>query len=296
MKKIKKIIASIIICSLLMVSTAPRASAWETWGSIPMGIAIEQAIETLWAMLLQMLKQEAITTLKDQIEKMVSGTTGENQIIMDYEEFIYDAINDESEEYLSDFFSSLQSGASPGESDMLRDVENALRTRLVPPEPKSTLSQIVNASNPIDSIFDARRGGGVKALLSYELGPYNNPYTAYFNAEEVMMQKIDQLQDSARTEGIAGQGFATYTSGNKVMPGSIYQHLVASAEAAPIDLITNATKWQEVVASFAASLIGSAIKNGISTSSKSKKTDSKRVQKNESRGYPGIQTDIYLGL
>lgn len=296
MKKIKKIIASITICSFLFVTSAPPAAAWETVMTLPMKQAMEEAFDALWGMLLTALKQVAIKTVREQVEKMVSGSTGENQIIMDYEEFIYESIQEESEEYLTDFFSSIQTGASPGESDMLRDVENSIRTRLLPPEPKSTLSDIVSTSDPIKGVFDQRYGGGVKALLSYEIGPYNNPFNAYYNTEEIMMQKIEQLQESQKAEGVAGQGFKTYTSGNNVMPGSIYQHLVARAEGAPIEMITNATKWQEVVASFATTLIGAAIKNGISTTSKSEKTDKKRVNRNTGRGYPGIQTDIYLGL
>jgi len=298
MKKIKKSIASLIICGLLLVSTAPSAKAWETWASIPMGIGIEQALDALWAVLLSTMKKAAVKTLSEQIEKMVSGGSGENQIIMDYEDFIYNSIKEESEEYMSDFFSSLQAGATPGERDMLRDVENSLRLKISPMEPKSTLSEIVNSpsGNPIDAIFDQRYGGGTKALLSYEFDPYNNPFTAYSNSAKVMTKKLTQLQDAQRSESIAGQGFATMVSGNKVMPGSIYQHLVATAEASPIDMITNATKWQEVIASFATTLIGSAIKNGISTTSNSKRTNKRRVNRTNGRGYPGILNDIYKGV
>lgn len=298
MKKTKKTIAVFILCSMLFVSSGlpVRAGYWtENYTANAVDTMIDEAWAMLQAMILKALKEEAIKTLQDQVEKMVSGASG-GGIIADYEEFIYSSIRDEAETYLSDFFSSAQASVAPGEREMLRDIEQALEQRLLPSEPVSTLHEIVQTSDPVGDVFDQRYGGGVKALLSYQFGDYNNPFSAYVNAEKNVSKKVEQMQESAKAEVVAGQGFETMVKGNKVMPGSVYQDIVAQVEGAPIDMITNATNWQEVIISFATSLIGSAIKNGIETTSDSSKTDKRRVERTNKDGYPGIQNDIYLGL
>ncbi|MEA1925828.1 MAG: hypothetical protein U9M90_01090 [Patescibacteria group bacterium] len=298
MKKIKKTIAAILITTVLFLSsgTSVHAGYWsETFESLPMKQGLEEVFTMLRSVMLSTMQREAIKQLKRQVEQAITGTTGESQMIADYEDFIYVSSYSEEKEYLSDFFATLQEGVAPGEREMLRNVEQSLEMRLLPEEPTSTLHEIVQTSDPIADIFDQRYGGGVKALMSYEFGDYNNPYSAYLNAESMLAQKMERISDAKRTEAMAGLGFKTHTGANSVMPGSIYQHLIATAEAAPMEMITNATTWQQVLANLVTGLVVGTMKNGIKTNSSPSDTDKGRINRSNSRGYSGIQTDIYQG-
>lgn len=295
-KKIKKTIATILISFLLFMSSGSPVVAWETWASLPMKQGLEEIFQILWSTLLKNMKQEAIKQISEQVTNMIAGSTGENYIIMDYEDFIYDSTDDEIDDFASDFFAILQEGLSPGEREILRDVEDAIRSDLTPEKPVSTLREVVQSADPVEDIFNQSVGGGEEALLSYAFGEYNNQFSTYFNTRDALVAQMTRMQESAKTEALAGQGFKTMVNGNNVMPGSIYQHLIATAEAAPIEMITNATRWQEVVASFVTTMVGSAIKNGIKTTSNPDSNDNRRMNRSDKEGFPGVQTRIYQDL
>lgn len=300
MIKIKKIIASVTLMSFLLTMTPTAVAIGDMWGTNIGAAGMKQVLEQVFLVLrktiLQTLKKEANKMVKGAVEKAVSGASGEDMVIVDYEDFIFGSSQVAAEETLEDFFSTLQSGVSTSERDMLRDIELTISNQLSPGKPESTLREVVNSDDPIGDIFDQTKGGGVGALLSYQFGDYNNSKNVYINAKRVVDNKAAQVADAQRTEAIAGSGFNTIVDGNKVIPGKISQEIVSAAETMPIEMINNASSLEEVIASFVVSSVTGFIKSGINVVSKPIKNEARKINRNTKNGVKELQDKIKKGL
>lgn len=300
MTKIKKIIATIILSVFLFATVSPIVVHGSYWGTNMGASILKQALEAAYLVLrktiLMNLKKEANNMIRKSIEKAVSGSSGESMVVADYEDFIFGSAQVAAEDTLDDFFTVLQEGVSTTERDMLRGVEQTISKQLSPEMPEVTLREIVDSADPVGDVFDQTKGGGIGALLSYQLGDYNNSTNAYINAKNVVESAAEQVTRAQEAEVIAGGGFNTIVEGSKVIPGKISQEIVAAAETMPIEMINNAGSLEEIIASFVTSSLSGFIKNGINVVSEPIDNEMRKIENSVTNGVSELQDKIKKGL
>ncbi|MBU2028674.1 hypothetical protein KJ761_02160 [Patescibacteria group bacterium] len=115
-KNIRKIKIIGILFFFLFFSLTPlpeqKAKAWETWGSIPMGVGIQEVIDQLLIVITGAAKQAAIKMITEKVYSAVSGEggSGGTKFIVNWEGALETDPQTEAIAYLDDLASSSFSG------------------------------------------------------------------------------------------------------------------------------------------------------------------------------------------
>ena len=295
----KKIIATILIVGFLLGPTGvARAGYWgENFPAAIMKEALEEAFTALKAIILQTVKQAAAEAIAERVEKLLSGTTEEAPVIGNYQDFIFGTAQRTTDTFLNDFFRTLQQGGkSPETRAQLRMVEDAIRNEISPKFEDPKLDYYVQSENPRRDIFDQTVGGGIDAYMALQFGDFEHPVDVFMNTLERAESVYNSTAETQTAKSVAGGGFDTIVSGDNIKPGSVMKDLLVAAESMPMNIVSNATNWQEVIASVAVGAISGFIKNGIKTVSRPIESKIRRIRREFEDGVRGIQDQIYKGL
>lgn len=100
--------------------------------------------------------------------------------------------------------------------------------------------------------------------LNLYLSGINNPWAFNINMQVEAEKKKTELEKIAQTKVIAGQGFTGKESnGMTVTPGVLIKDQISKVQTMGMDVVTNATNVQEVIASLASSMINQTMMQGI---------------------------------
>lgn len=293
----KKIVAAFLLTTLIFLSGGQaQAGYWaENYAANIMDTMLDEVLEAFKKVILQQLKQAAGQSVIGRLRSLASGTTGKPGVIADYEDFIFGAAQRNVDNYVTDFFRTMQTGGVSSETrSELRMIEIAIRNELEPSMPEDLFEYRINSPTPREDVFDQAVGGGKEEYLALQMGG-GHPIDIFFDAENKISAKVEQEQKASTAETIAGGGFPTMTDGNKVVPGSVMRDLVASAEEMPIEMINNAGSWQEVIATMAVQSMVSFAKQGIAIVSKPVENKIRRIERNTTNGVKGVLDQVYNG-
>lgn len=296
--KTKKIVASVLISSMIFMNTAPVACAgyWgENFGANIMQVAIEEMKKAYHAMILKSLKSAANRTIRNSVRKLVAGTMDEVMVIADYEEFIFGSAGKNSDSLVTDFFRGVLRDASRQTRKEIRMVERVLRNEIESniPAIDFQVDYHINSPTPRSDIFRQSRGGGTKPYLVFQMGG-EHPLDVYLTTQAALAEKARREQESNLAKAVAGQGFNSPTDkdGN-IVPGSVVQEVMAKAETMDLDTIANATNWQEVVAGLATAAVTSLVRNGVRVVSKPINNAVRDLERSVDRGTDNLLDELY---
>ncbi len=296
--KFKKIIIYPLVMTVFFAVTGQYSqAAWPTENILGMDLGsvlnlVEQKTQSI---ILSRMQQEAIKQIQTTMGDLVMGGTGKGSyVITNYYDFIYGTSKREGEAYLERFFQTLREGADRGMVEMFNDVESQLKKDLFGGMPKSTLGDYVENETgersiyPIENVF---AGKTMDAYREWKMGDYNDPRAVYNQALAGVRNYMETVRDVQRTKAIANQGFDPQNG----IPGSVMAQLVAEAQSAPIEMISNATSVEQVVTSLATSTLVSFMKTGYKNSSAPSLNQIQKINQKYEGGVDYIQSMIYAG-
>ncbi len=275
-------------------------AAWPTenligLSGINLGGALSAVEQKTKSIILARMQQEAIKQIQDTMEDLITGGNGHSSyVITNYEDFIYGTSRRAGEQMMTDFFKTMKQGVTPGEKDVLRQVEAKVREDLFGGIKRQTLGEYTinergqKTSNPYAHLFSE---GDLKAWSEYETGPFNKPGKMIVYTKKMLLQYMNRVQDIQRTKAIANQGFDPQNG----IPGSVISQLVANAETAPIEMISNATSAEQVISNLATSTLTSFMRNGYNNISIPSANKINKMNREYENGVQTIQELIYEG-
>lgn len=268
---IRKGIATVMVCSLLVVATPRPVYAWDAiFGSIA-----KQAFELLWNALEGLLKGIAKRLAVEMAVRQANKLTGNGNkngpsFITDYKQYIYAAALDESMVFVNNFLTETLGGKYSG----LVYVAATGNLQSLGRSYMSYLAAEANAglrdSNPCRYTLDqysnspltSLQAGDWKVFNALISNPCNNP-TGYTNeVKKAFQEDLQRRAELARTKAIASQGFiGAEKNGVITAPGSILKDSISKATNMPMDLIAPAGSWGEILSAAAGAFMNQVITN-----------------------------------
>jgi len=298
---ISKIVSSLFVTGMfLFFNVVTVSAAWPTENLMGLAgadlngalSAVEQKTRSI---ILARMQQEAIKQIQDTMGDLITGGNGHNSyVITSYEDFIYGTSHRAGEQMMTDFFKTMKQGVTPEEKDILRLVEAKVKEDLFSGLPKQTMGQFVEnaegekSTAPISDMF---KGNSLDAWVEFETGPFNKPSKMIRYTEQMLLSYMNRVQDVQRTKAIANQGFDPQNG----IPGSVIAQLVANAESAPIEMISNATSAEQVITSLATSTMTSFMRTGYTNTAMPAMNRIQKINQKYDGGVGYIQRLIYEG-
>ena len=270
----RKYIASLLIGTILVTTSAPLPAQAGVWGeSIASGF-LKQALEVIWeqiqAVLLGIAKRVAIGLARDAANRLVAGGASKKAaFITDYKQYIYGIALDEGLIYMNDLLTS----ATGGKSSALNYVVAGGSLQSLGMNYMNYLNAEVNAAFQKDrckynldqytpnAMVSLGQGDWrvLNAVVAYDC---NNPLGMSLNIKEETQRKINRQQEINKTKAVAGQGFlGVEVNGKTVSPGSIISDVTSKTQTAVIDMIGTSSKWGELLAAAAGAFANQALNN-----------------------------------
>ena len=254
--------------------------------------AVEQKTRSI---ILARMQQEAIKQIQDTMGDLVTGGNGHNSyVITSYEDFIYGTSQRAGEQMMTDFFKTMKQGVTSGEREVLRQVEAKVKEDLFSGLPKQTLGEFVEneqGEKVVDPYGEIFGGNDLTAWVEYETGPFNKPDKMVDYTKAMLLSYMNRVQDVQRTKAIANQGFDPQNG----IPGSVISQLIANAESAPIEMISNATSAEQVITSLATSTMTSFMRMGYNNVATPALNQIQKIDQRYDGGVEYIQSLIYEG-
>lgn len=299
--KLNKFLFSVLLILITLVCGGHHAmAAWPTenlmgLAGADLGGALNAVEQKTRSIILARMQQEAIKQIQDTMGDLITGGNGHNSyVITSYEDFIYGTSHRAGEQVMADFFKTMKQGVTPEEKDILRLVEAKVKENLFSGLPKQTMGQFVEnaegekSTAPITDMFD---GNSLDAWVEFETGLFNKPSKMVAYTERVLLNYMNRMQDVQRTKAIANQGFDSQNG----IPGSVISQLVANAESAPIEMISNATSAEQVITSLATSTMTSFMRTGYTNTAMPVVNRIQKINQKYDGGVGYIQRLIYEG-
>jgi len=285
----------IAIVFLGMASTALAAWPTENVLGMDLGNILNTVEQKTQSIILARMQQEAIKQIQSTMGDLMVGNNGHGSyVITSYEDFIYGTSRRAGEQMMTDFFKTLKEGVTPGEAEVLRTVEGELKKELFGGLPKQTLGDYIEgttgykAVDPYAAVFE---GNNLDAFMELRTGEFNDPRIIKAKTKAMVLNYMDMVRDVQRTKAIANQGFNPQNG----IPGSVISQLVAKAESAPIEMISNATSVEQVVTNLATSTLTSFMQTGYSNVSLPALNQIQKLDERYEGGVRTIQSMIYEG-
>ncbi len=292
-----KIVVGLLTVGIFLFTNITASAAWPTENVLGMDLGnilntVEQKTQSI---ILARMQQEAIKQIQSTMGDLMMGDNGKGSyVITSYEDFIYGTSRRAGEQMMTDFFKTLKEGVTPGEAEDLRVVEGELKKELFGGLPKQTLGDYIESTtgykavDPRAAVFE---GNNLDAFMELRTGEFNDPRIIKDKTKAMVLNYMNMVQDVQRTKAIANQGFDPQNG----IPGSVISQLVAKAESAPIEMISNATSVEQVVTNLATSTLTSFMRTGYSNVSLPALNQIQKLNERYEGGVGMIQSMIYEG-
>jgi len=294
----KKIAVVLMILGIFFGNNITVHAAWPTenlLSGVDLGGALNAVEQKTRSIILARMQQEAIKQIQDTMGDLITGGNGHGSyVITSYEDFIYGTSHRRGEQMMTDFFKTMKQGVTPEEKDILRIVEDKVREDLFSGPPKQTMGQFVEnelgekTTAPITDMF---KGDNLDSWVEFETGTFNKPSKMVSYTEQMLLSYMNKVQDVQRTKAIANQGFDPQNG----IPGSVISQLVANAESAPIEMISNATSAEQVITNLATSTLTSFMRTGYTNTAMPAANKIQKIEQTYDGGVKYIQSLIYEG-
>lgn len=309
MKKITQNIRRVKIIGILflVLSLAPlpgeKALAWETWGSIPMGVGMTTVIDQLMIVITGAAQQASAKMSLQSTFAAVSGGGGGGgpKFITDWTAALETDAQEEAASYIesmssnstqmkgSSFYESADDSAMVTFEGVGADgLAQYFRSPRFIDSASAQAEDRTESSNYAATLKDIGQGvtdqasNGNPCAVTYQGNPNNmfadgtfknfsqfmsgnnNPWSYQTCIQKAYEDKLASLKEIAKTKAIAYQGFiGTGQNGMVSYPGSLIKERVANVEKMGNDIIANADGIAKVITSAVIKMGMDAMNNGI---------------------------------
>lgn len=280
----KKYVTAFFIMALVfnMITFTPQAHAWWTVSNIFGSFAqtgMENILEQIKVALLAALKASAVKAINGNVGKLIGGnSTAEALFITDWNEFLYQRPQSQTQVFMNDFFTTVTRGkgqtinyVSSGDagnptsgnyaSYLVRQADQAIAAS----DGTDAFAQLGYdldefAESP-DEIF---RKGDMRAFNAFVSNPMNNSFGFVMTATAVHATKMNQAIDAARTEA-SSSGFIGKKdpgSGKTITPAATIDKMLADTQNIGNNIVA-AAENPGIVSTIITAMINRAVNNMI---------------------------------
>ena len=265
------------------------------WDAVPAAIfkqATEEISYTIKGMTMGALKQAAIKMLSQQMDRFISGVSGNGaKFITNWEDYLINNPTRNAQRYANDYISRALSGRGSvsykkasnsvlgastvagegfGKEAVLGDasesanyaqtIQDMAQNQII--EPKEW--QLTYSDDP-STMFDSDTLANMNLYINGDGNGGNTIWDAQSAIAKEYQKKLDDEKNQAYAEGISGQGFSSEkTNGVVSKPGILFKDMESNMENLPNLAITSATSIGELVAAAASKAITGVINKTIS--------------------------------
>lgn len=266
-------LAAVIFLSLFLnfnTLTVPRARAWETFISIPIGVALDNIIDVIKGIMLGSLKQQAAKTLNKEMSLLVGGSSSSNAMfVTDWQDYLIKQPEQKTKVYLNAYIDQATSGRGslsqyiPANSEgfglKAANYNNQLKVGAMASVVNPATPKVTYVGNPSQMFAQ----GNFRNLSLY-LSGINNRWAFDLHMQEVKDQKNQEFQAAALAEGQAGQGvLGTKSNGKIITPGILIKEQMAGVQNMGYQIVANATNIPEVITAIVSQMVIKSVQQGI---------------------------------
>jgi len=250
--------------------TVPKAYAWETYITTPLGVMLDTMISIVKGVLLGSLKQAAAKALNKEISNMVGGSSSSNAMfVTDWQDYLIKQPEQKTKVFLNAYIDQATSGrgslsqyipaGSEGFGLNAANYNNQLKIGATasivnPKDPKVTY-----VGNPSQMFAE----GNFRNLSLY-LSGINNPWAFNLHIQEKFDETKKNEQLTAAEKARAGSGFTgTESNGKTITPGILIKEQMAGVQNIGNTIIGNATNIPEVITAIVSQMAIQSIKQGV---------------------------------
>lgn len=266
----KKFIFALIFAFFsLLPAGAKEAGAWQGFVYEIFKQNLEIMRETINGIMLSAAKQQAIQALNEEINYLITGNSSSSAMyITDWKDYLVEQPAQEAKKIiLNDYISQVTSGrgsisgySSSSSSEGFGNYSSSLTQIAQNTVESYSATPTVTYSGDPSLMFE---NSTFKDMDSY-LSGINNPWTFNDHVEQKYQEEKSKAEQVNFAKSIAGQGFlGKESNGITLTPGSLVKENVAKIQNAGIDVVTNATRVQEVITAVVTQMISKSIQQGI---------------------------------
>jgi len=266
-----KIISLLLIFLFFFLAPLPgkKALAWETWGSIPMGVGMDKMIEQLMIVMTGAAKQAAIKMITEKVYSAVSGGSGGGgpKFIVNWQGALETDPQKEAAIFIESMSSmstqmrgsaNYQSSEGVGGGNYMSGLSNIV-SGITSQASSSNKCPVTYTGDPSNMFAD----GTFKNFSQYMSGN-NDPWSYQTCMQKAYEDKLASLKEIAKTKATAYQGFiGTGQDGNVSYPGILVKEKMANVENMGNEVIANAKGLPEVITATVMKMGMDAMNNGI---------------------------------
>lgn len=272
--------AFLMIVMVMLVFSAPQARA-DAWGSNYYAAYMKQMMEkiqySIYGVLIGSLKMTAVQMLNSQVNQLIGGgSAGQALFITDYNQFLYQTPQQNTDLYMNDFFTMTTRGKGSSANYIgmggAGGVGGNYSNYLIAQAQQATVNGSPYAVGNLDEYTAGPdtmfREGDWRAFNAFFSNPANNPYGYTIMAEQAYQGELARQQEIARVKAQSSGGFLPKEQNGKVLaPAGSIEAVTTQIQTMPNRIIENATNPMEllsgVVGAMANRLINNMVQQGI---------------------------------
>lgn len=250
--------------------TVPKAHAWETYITMPLGVMLTNMISIVKGVLLGSLKQAAVKAINGEISAMVGGSSSGNAMfVTDWQDYLIKQPEQKTKVYLNAYIDQATSGrgslsqyipaGSEGVGLSGSNYNNQLKT--------GATASIVNPADPkVTYAGDPSQmfAQGNFRNLSLYLSGINNPWAFNLHIQEKFDETRKNEQLTAAEKVRAGAGFIGKESdGKTITPGILIKEQMAGVQNMGKIITATATNIPEVITAVVSQMAIQSIQQGV---------------------------------
>jgi len=109
-KNFAKIMLTVIFCNLVFLD-APKAHAWETYVTVPLGVMMKNMLDVIKGIILGAAKKKAVEALQQEATALITGkSSGGPMFVSDWQAYLIKQPQATANLYINDYISKITSG------------------------------------------------------------------------------------------------------------------------------------------------------------------------------------------
>jgi hypothetical protein len=275
-------------------SRVNKAYAWDATAANEILFAQTEISYAIKGMMMGALKQAAIKMLSKQMDRFISGVSGNGaRFITNWEDYLINNPARNTQRYANDYISRALSGRGSvsykkkrnsvfgastiagegfgkemvlGDEDFFSEesyaekIQNMAQETIV--EPKEW--ELTYFDDPSD-MFQDDNLSSINSLVMGDGNGGNTTWDAKYAFKMATAEKLEEEKSTALAKSISGQGFLSEeTDGIVAKPGILFKEMKANEENLPNLAVTSATSLGEIIAATVSKAISSAVTKTVS--------------------------------
>lgn len=269
-RKIKTITFFLLLCFFgIFGGNSAKASWWgENFGANGVQIMIEELKKQIKDLGLGMAKQSAAEMAMDQVDAILSGSSsGGSLIIQDWDEYLFEASQDNTNLYINDLISA-GTGGKNSNLNYISAGGDFNYSRYLAEYTKNQLggSGSIKRNSFIEELIGDPTASmtGTAGWRRFSALRESNPIGNTLKIQSAAIERQRQEEKKAEIKAIIGGGYKGVESmGQTITPGSLIKSLKEQSQSMSFDIISSANSVPEVITSVMSRIVLQTAQKGV---------------------------------